>query len=462
MNDGNKILKLTGIFLTLVGIATLIIGIIAFSNAGKANDTISKAQALQSYETSNSSSASSSYVKILRDYAGKSKTYSMIMMGVSAMHIIFGIIGFLMAEKSENAMLCVGFGALMLLGAAGVIIYPLVVRDAGYDILQMLMDLFKDDSSFKLLSLAPQKHLITYSSVMLGGMYMWGALMSRGMVSSAKPSRQPISTAAPGDDFFAQFNKPPVPQQRPMGAPQNAAQPMPPQGQPRPQGMPPQGQPRPQGMPPQGQPRPQGMPPQGQPRPQGMPPQGQPRPQGMPPQGQPRPQGMPPQGQPRPQGMPPQGQPRPQGMPPQGQPRPQGMPPQGQPRPQGMPPQGQPRPQGMPPQGQPRPQGMPPQGQPRPQGMPPQGQPRPQAAPQGQSMGEMDEIQIPPQPKPQPQQFRSTPNTAQAAQLRPAPGVKPSPAQQPLDTGSSGAMDEVALPSADELEKLLGGMSGQK
>ena len=98
--------------------------------------------------------------------------------------------------------------------------------------------------------------------------------------------------------------------------------------------------------------------------------------------------------------------------------------------------------------------------------MPPQGQPRPKAAPQGQPMGEMDEIQIPPQPKPQPQQFRPTPNTAQTAPLRPAPGVKPAPAyapaQQPLDNGSSGAMDEVALPSADELEKLLGGMSGQK
>ena len=365
MNDGNKILKLTGIFLTLVGIATLIIGIIAFSNAGKTNDSIRKVQALQSSSTTTSYSAASSSMQPLKDWAGKAKTYSIIMMAVSAMHIIFGIIGFLMAEKSENAMLCVGFGALMLLGAAGVIIYPLVVKDAGYDIVQMLTELFKDDSSFKLLSLAPQKHLITYSSVMLGGMYMWGALMSRGMVSSAKPSRQPISTAAPGDDFFAQFNKPPVPQQqRPMGAPQNAAQPMP----------------------------------------------------------------------------------------------------QGQPRPQGMPPQGQPRPQGMPPQGQPRPQGMPPQGQPRPQAAPPQAQPRPQAAPQGQSMGEMDEIQIPPQPKPQPQQFRPTPNTAQAAPLRPAPGVKPAPApaQQPLDNGSSGAMDEVALPSADELEKLLGGMSGQK
>ena len=370
MNDGNKILKLTGIFLTLVGIATLIIGIIAFSNAGKTNDSIRKVQTLQSSSTTTSYSAASSSMQPLKDWAGKAKTYSIIMMAVSAMHIIFGIIGFLMAEKSENAMLCVGFGALMLLGAAGAIIYPLVVNDKAYDLAQAFMDafssLYKDrlgsDFTFKLISLAPQKHLITYSSVMLGGMYMWGALMSRGMVSSAKPSRQPISTAAPGDDFFAQFNKPPVPQQRPMGAPQNAAQPMP----------------------------------------------------------------------------------------------------QGQPRPQGMPPQGQPRPQGMPPQGQPRPQGMPPQGQPRPQGMSPQGQPRPQAAPQGQSMGEMDEIQIPPQPKPQPQQFRPTPNTAQAAPLRPAPGVKPSPAQQPLDTGSSGAMDEVALPSADELEKLLGGMSGQK
>ena len=259
--DGRKILKLTGAFLAIIGVVTLIIGIIAFSNAGKANDTISKAQALQSYESSSSSSATSSYVKILRDYAGKSKTYSMIMMGVSAMHIIFGIIGFLMAEKSENAMLCVGFGALMLLGAAGVIIYPLVVRDAGYDILQMIMELVKDDSSFKLLSLAPQKHLITYSGVLLGGMYLYGAMMSRGITPGSKPStgRNVIPGTGPVDPdaFFEQFNKPPVPPKAPA-----------PQGQPRPQGAPPQGQPRPQGAPPAGQPRPQGTAPVGQPRPQ--------------------------------------------------------------------------------------------------------------------------------------------------------------------------------------------------
>ena len=149
MNDGNKILKLTGIFLTLVGIATLIIGIIAFSNAGKTNDSIRKVQALQSSSTTTSYSAASSSMQPLKDWAGKAKTYSIIMMAVSAMHIIFGIIGFLMAEKSENAMLCVGFGALMLLGAAGAIIYPLVVNDKAYDLAQAFMDAFYDPSDRK-------------------------------------------------------------------------------------------------------------------------------------------------------------------------------------------------------------------------------------------------------------------------------------------------------------------------
>jgi hypothetical protein len=43
----------------------------------------------------------------------------------------------------------------------------------------------------------------------------------------------------------------------------------------------------------------------------------------------------------------------------------------------------------------------------------------------------------------------------------PAPGVKPA---VPDDEGpmSSGTMDEVVLPSAEDLERILGGMSGQK
>ena len=94
-----------------------------------------------------------------------------------------------------------------------------------------------------------------------------------------------------------------------------------------------------------------------------------------------------------------------------------------------------------------RPMGAPQQGMPqqqRPMGAPPQGMPQQGA----------------PQQAPQQAQYRPTPHTSPTPNLRPAPGVKP-PAPPP-ESDSSGTMDEVALPSADELEKLLGGMSGQK
>ncbi|MBQ4247253.1 MAG: hypothetical protein II703_01520, partial [Ruminococcus sp.] len=115
------------------------------------------------------------------------------------------------------------------------------------------------------------------------------------------------------------------------------------------------------------------------------------------------------------------------------------------------------RPMGAPPQGMPqqqRPMGAPPQGMPqqqRPMGAPPQGMPqqqRPMGAPQGT-----------------PQQFRPSPNAAAAQNLRPAPGVRPpapQPPQPPQDPAATGTMDEVALPSAEDLERLLGGMNGQK
>ena len=102
-----------------------------------------------------------------------------------------------------------------------------------------------------------------------------------------------------------------------------------------------------------------------------------------------------------------------------------------------------------------RPMGAPPQGMPqqqRPMGAPPQGMPqqqRPMGAP----------------PQGMPQQFRPSPNAAAAQNLRPAPGVRPpapQPPQPPQDPAATGTMDEVALPSAEDLERLLGGMNGQK
>ena len=408
--DGRKILKLTGAFLAIIGIVTLVIGIVAYSNAGKTSETLTEMQKLTaSSSKSTTATSTASTIAPIKEWISSAKTYALIMIAVSALHIVFGLIGFIMADKSENAMLLVGFGGILLVLGAVIVLYGMLKNKSDYDAAQSFMDLILPslssmtgkDFTFKLISLNPVKHVISYSSVLLGGMYLYGAMMSRGITPGSKPStgRNVIPGTGPVDPdaFFEQFNKPPVPPKAPA---------------------------------PQGQPRPQGAPPQGQPRPQGAPPQGQPRPQGAPPQGQPRPQGAPPAGQPRPQGAPPQGQPRPQGAPPAGQPRPQGAPPAGQPRPQGAAPVGQPRPQGTAPVGQPRPQGTAPVGQPRPQGTAPVGQPRPQVRP--------------------------------APNLRPAPGVKPPKPADDEGPTSSGSMDEVILPSAEDLERILGGMSGQK
>ncbi len=397
--DGRKILKLTGAFLAIIGVVTLVIGIVAYSNAGKTSETLTEMQKLTaSSSKSTTATSTASTIAPIKEWISSAKTYALIMIAVSALHIVFGLIGFIMADKSENAMLLVGFGGILLVLGAVIVLYGMLKNKSDYDAAQSFMDLILPslssmtgkDFTFKLISLNPVKHVISYSSVLLGGMYLYGAMMSRGITPGSKPStgRNVIPGTGPVDPdaFFEQFNKPPVPPKAPA--------------------------------------------PQGQPRPQGAPPQGQPRPQGAAPQGQPRPQGAPPQGQPRPQGAPPAGQPRPQGAPPQGQPRPQGAPPAGQPRPQGAPPQGQPRPQGAPPAGQPRPQGAPPQGQPRPQGTAPVGQPRPQVRP--------------------------------APNLRPAPGVKPPKPADDEGPSSSGSMDEVILPSAEDLERILSGMSGQK
>ncbi len=397
--DGRKILKLTGAFLAIIGVVTLVIGIVAYSNAGKTSETLTEMQKLTaSSSKSTTATSTASTIAPIKEWISSAKTYALIMIAVSALHIVFGLIGFIMADKSENAMLLVGFGGILLVLGAVIVLYGMLKNKSDYDAAQSFMDLILPslssmtgkDFTFKLISLNPVKHVISYSSVLLGGMYLYGAMMSRGITPGSKPStgRNVIPGTGPVDPdaFFEQFNKPPVPPKAPA--------------------------------------------PQGQPRPQGAAPQGQPRPQGAPPQGQPRPQGAPPQGQPRPQGAPPQGQPRPQGAPPAGQPRPQGAAPAGQPRPQGAAPQGQPRPQGAAPAGQPRPQGTAPAGQPRPQGTAPVGQPRPQVRP--------------------------------APNLRPAPGVKPPKPADDEGPSSSGSMDEVILPSAEDLERILSGMSGQK
>ena len=267
--DGRKILKLTGAFLAIIGIVTLVIGIVAYSNAGKTSDTLTELQKMTaSSSKSTTATSTSSTIAPIKEWISSAKTYALIMIAVSALHIVFGLIGFIMADKSENAMLLVGFGGILLVLGAVVVLYGLLKNKSDYDAAQsmtdyLLLPLLKNttgkDFTFKLISLNPVKHVISYSSVLLGGMYLYGAMMSRGITMGSKPSsgKNVIPGTGPVDPdaFFEQFNKPPVP-------PQGAAQPRPqqaaaPQGQPRPQGAPPVGQPRPQGTAPVGQPRPQ-------------------------------------------------------------------------------------------------------------------------------------------------------------------------------------------------------------
>ena len=373
-SEGKKILRLTGVFLVICGIVTLIIAIVAISNAGKTGDMISdvKAQTAARNSTTSSVSSMDSY-EVMEEWQGKARYYAIIMLAVSIAHIVAGIIGVILADSPSGGMICLILGGVLLVLAAVVIIYPLMNNKKDYDAAQTLMDAILPmlnqmggtNYVFKLISMQPFKHVITYSSIALGGMYTWGAFMLKSSpASSPAPSRQPFASTGVSDDFFEQFNKPPVPQQqRPMGAPQ-----------------------------------------------QGMPQQQ--RPMGAPQQGMPQQQ--------RPMGAPQQGMPQQQ--------RPMGAPQQGMSQQQ--------RPMGAPQQGMPQQQ--------RPMGAPPQGMPQQGA----------------PQQAPQQAQYRPTPHTSPTPNLRPAPGVKP-PAPPP-ESDSSGTMDEVALPSADELEKLLGGMSGQK
>ena len=147
MGEGNKILRLTGILLVLAGIITLIIAINAYSNAGKTKDSIKKVQQMASASQSQSgysTTTTKSAYEPINEWIDKAKNYSMIMIAVSALQIIFGIIGVIMGGKSDNGMLFIGLGGLLLLGAAGVVIYPLIVNEKDYDLAQSFMDLILD------------------------------------------------------------------------------------------------------------------------------------------------------------------------------------------------------------------------------------------------------------------------------------------------------------------------------
>ena len=428
-SNGAKTFKSISLLLIVAGIVTLVFGLIGLSNSKKTNKTMDQLKTYYEqmgnsstengygYATpraSTSADQSSATFKTFDDWYGKSTTYSYAIIALSAIHIIAGILGIILAEAGSGVKIAIG--AVLVAGAIGVIVYPMISNRKEYDQIEaafsLMTELFKaiggmgggslpSDMEFKMVALKPFSQIITYTGLVLGFAYLGGAFFTGGGSSSKVSASSSHSGMNPvnNDDFFAQFNKPPVPQQqRPMGTP--------------PQGMPQQQ--RPMGTPPQGMPqqqRPMGAPPQGMPQQQ--------RPMGAPPQGMPQQQ--------RPMGAPPQGMPQQQ--------RPMGAPPQGMPQQQ--------RPMGAPPQGMPQQQ--------RPMGAPPQGMPqqqRPVGAPQGM-----------------PQQFRPSPNAAAAQNLRPAPGVRPpapQPPQPPQDPAATGTMDEVALPSAEDLERLLGGMNGQK
>ncbi|WP_028505837.1 hypothetical protein [Ruminococcus sp. FC2018] len=426
-DNGVKAFRSISLLLIVAGIVTLVFGLIGLSNSKKTNKTMGQLKTYYEqmesssggneygYSTPRTNSASdsrSAMFKTFDEWYGKSTTYSYAILALSVIHIVAGILGIILAESSGSGAK-IAIGAVLVAGAIGVIVYPMMVNRKDYDEIEaafnLMSELFKtfgkalggsglpSDMEFNMVALKPFSQIITYTGLILGLGYFGSAFLTGGSSSTVSSSSSGSGMGTVNtDDFFAQFNKPPVPpqgapqQQRPMGAPQGMPQQQRPMG--APQGMPQQQ--RPMGAP-------QGMPQQQ--RPMGAP-------QGMPQQQ--RPMGAP-QGAPQ--------QPRPMGAP-------QGMPQQQ--RPMGAP-QGAPQ--------QPRPMGAP-------QGMPQQQ--RPMGSPQGMPQ----------------QQFRPSPNAA-PQNLRPAPGVRPpapQPPQPPQDPAGSGTMDEVALPSAEDLERLLGGMNGQK
>ena len=364
--DGKGMIKAAAFLMVVCGILTMFLAFKTLSRVNKTNDNMVKFESYYQTNLKNNNGTDPSTSLVFQEFKNwykASTAYDYMQIGLSGLHIILGALTLVIATKSKSNTLLMVFGGILLVMGALIVIYPLIKHKSAYDDLEKGLELITSlikafggsqaadlpfEFDFKMPSLSPWTYVITYSGLGLGLMYMSGVLSS-GFGLFKAPAKENNTLAmtgmtGPSDDFFAQFNKPPVPQSAPQPTSVNTA---------------------------------------------------------------------------------PQGQPRPQGAP-QGQPRPQGAP-QGQPRPQGAP-QGQPRPQGAP-QGQPRPQGAP-QGQPRPQGAPMQGQPRPQVRP--------------------------------APNVRPAPGVKPKPPVDDDGPTSSGSMDEVALPSAEDLERLLGGMSGQK
>ncbi|MBQ1903741.1 MAG: hypothetical protein II168_05185, partial [Ruminococcus sp.] len=290
--DGKKEISLASLLLIVCGIVTMILAFVANSGTNKTNDTMKN---LKTYAQTQQSQGQQGYsatpgnmdnksLETFDEWYGKSKTYGTIMIAVSALHILAGLAGLVLGGKSGSSTILYVIGGVLLLAAAGVIIYPLIANKKEYDqieaafkFIKELMDKFGGaassqapfDFNFDMLALKPFSQVITYTSAVLGIGFLGSvALAKQQGGSSSRPIAQRsnpmnLSGIDQPDDFFAQFNKPPVPQKAPA-----------PQGQPRPQGAPmPQGQPRPQGAPmPQGQPRPQGAPmPQGQPRPQGAP-----------------------------------------------------------------------------------------------------------------------------------------------------------------------------------------------
>ena len=94
--DGRKILKLTGAFLALIGIVTLVIGIVAYSNAGKTSDTLTELQKMTaSSSKSTTATSTSSTIAPIKEWISSAKTYALIMIALLFVNRIYPVINYI-------------------------------------------------------------------------------------------------------------------------------------------------------------------------------------------------------------------------------------------------------------------------------------------------------------------------------------------------------------------------------
>ena len=182
-SNGAKTFKSISLLLIVAGIVTLVFGLIGLSNSKKTNKTMDQLKTYYEqmgnsstengygYATpraSTSADQSSATFKTFDDWYGKSTTYSYAIIALSAIHIIAGILGIILAEAGSGVKIAIG--AVLVAGAIGVVVYPMISNRKEYDQIEaafsLMTELFKaiggmgggslpSDMEFKMVALKP-------------------------------------------------------------------------------------------------------------------------------------------------------------------------------------------------------------------------------------------------------------------------------------------------------------------